>query len=58
MIHILCKKCKCWIPRKRGKNAYSYEIFETRIIDDKNQIKCFCGHWTYNPQNARFYWIK
>ncbi len=58
MIHVLCKKCKCWIPRKHGKKAYRYEVFETRIKDGASQIKCFCGRWIYNPKNAKFYGTK
>ena len=55
MLHILCKNCKGWIPRKRGKNAYIYSVFETRINENgSRQIKCFCGRWTYDPRGARF----
>ena len=59
MIHILCKRCKGWIPRKRGKHAYTYSVFETKI--DHNgvkQIKCFCGRWTHDPRGARFFGTK
>lgn len=58
MIHILCRKCKSWIPRKQGKTGYSYEVFEKRIKNRVRQIKCFCGRWTYNPQNAKFHGTK
>ena len=55
MIHILCKRCKGWIPRKRGKNAYSYSALETRINDNSSrQVKCFCGRWTHDPRGAKF----
>lgn len=55
MLHILCKRCKGWIPRKRGKHAYSYNAFEARVSPEgKRQIKCFCGRWTYDPRGARF----
>jgi hypothetical protein len=54
MLHILCKRCKCWIPRKRGRNAYTYSGFETRTQDGVKQIKCLCGRWTYDNRNAVF----
>lgn len=56
MLHILCKRCKCWIPRKRGRYAYTYNGFELRIKDDgAKQIKCSCGRWTYDPRDAKFF---
>ncbi len=59
MLHILCKKCKGWIPRKRSKNAYTYSVFETRTnVDGSRQIKCFCGRWTHDLRGARFYGTK
>lgn len=55
MLHILCKRCKGWIPRKRGKCAYTYSAFETRTdANGKKQIRCFCGRWTHDPRGARF----
>lgn len=55
MIHILCKRCKGWIPRKRGKHAYSYSGFEARTnADGSRQIKCFCGRWTHDSRGAKF----
>ena len=55
MIHILCKRCKGWIPRKRGKRAYAYSVFETRTgTEGVRQIKCLCGRWTYDPRRAKF----
>lgn len=54
MLHILCKRCKGWIPRKRGKYAYTYSAFETRISNGAKQIKCFCGRWTHDPRVTRF----
>ena len=55
MLHILCKRCKGWIPRKRGKRAYSYSAFETRMTaEGSKQIKCFCGRWTHDPRGAKF----
>jgi len=55
MLHILCKHCKGWIPRKRGKHASTYSVFETRTNENGlRQIKCFCGRWTYDPRGARF----
>ncbi len=59
MLHILCKRCKGWIPRKRGKHAYTYSVFDTRTTDDgTRQIKCFCGRWTYDQRGANFYGTK
>lgn len=56
MLHILCKRCKCWIPRKRGYSAYTYGNFESRTKDDgAKQIKCLCGKWTYDPRGAKFF---
>ena len=55
MLHILCKRCKGWIPRKRGKRAYTYSVFETRVNESgARQIKCFCGRWTHDPRGAKF----
>ena len=55
MLHILCKRCKSWIPRKRGKRAFSYSFFETKITAKNiRQIKCFCGRWTHDPRSAKF----
>lgn len=55
MLHILCKRCKCWIPRKHGVNAFQYNCFEERVGKDKiKQIKCLCGYWTYDPRGAKF----
>ena len=54
MLHILCKRCKGWIPRKRGKHSYTYSVFETRTNENgSKQIKCFCGRWTHDPRGAR-----
>lgn len=59
MVHILCKSCKGWIPRKRGKHAYTYSVFKTRINKEgSRQIKCFCGRWTSDPRGARFFGTK
>ncbi len=58
MIHILCKRCKRWIPRKRGKKSYTFSVFETRFSNNIKQIKCFCGRWTYNPNGAKFFGTK
>jgi len=55
MLHILCKRCKGWIPRKRGKRAYTYSVFEMRTnAEGRREIKCFCGRWTHDPRGARF----
>ncbi len=59
MLHILCKRCKSWIPRKRGKHVYTYSAFETRINNEGvRQIRCFCGRWTHDPRGARFFGTK
>lgn len=59
MLHILCKRCKSWIPRKRGKHAYTYSVFKTRIVEGgTRQIRCFCGRWTYDPRGSVFYGTK
>lgn len=59
MLHILCKRCKCWIPRKHGDHAYSYNRFELRTKDDgAKQIKCLCGRWTHDPRGAIFFGTK
>ena len=55
MLHILCKRCKGWVPRKRGRHAYTYSVFETRVNESgSRQIKCLCGRWTYDPRNSKF----
>ena len=55
MLHILCKRCKGWIPRKRGRYAYTFSLFKTRINNDGlKQIQCFCGRWTHDPRMAKF----
>jgi hypothetical protein len=55
MLHILCKRCKGWIPRKRGKRSYTYSVFETRTNENgARQIKCFCGRWTHDPRKVSF----
>ncbi len=54
MLHILCKRCKGWLPLKRGKFAYTYAAFKIRVIDRTSQIQCFCGRWTYDPRGMGF----
>jgi|MDTC01.1.fsa_nt_gb hypothetical protein len=51
MLHILCKRCKCWIPRQHGKYAYSFGPFKTKTdTEGIKQIRCLCGRWTHDTR--------